>query len=207
MDARFELGAILKRINATIAAAESLTGGHVQANIAMVSGASTYFLGGITAYNIHQKTEHLGVDGRHAAEVNCVSQQVVREMATGARAMFGADIGIATTGYAESDIMPRHTMAAGACIRCGAVDMAGGRSDECEYKPHAWVGFNVLGFQWEEQVVPEDAPWLTGQDGRVAVQEEIAMVVIEKLVDWLNQVKGKGEIYIPAVRDLVRRGL
>ena len=44
----------------------------------------------------------------------------------------------------------------------------GGRSDECNYKPHAWVGFNVLGFQWEERVKPEDAPWLTGQDGRVS---------------------------------------
>ena len=85
----------------TIAVAESLTGGHLQATITSVSGASDYFLGGVTAYNIDQKVKLLGVDRQHAAEVNCVSQQVAIQMAAGVRNLFGSDIGLATTGYAE----------------------------------------------------------------------------------------------------------
>lgn len=96
-----ELSDKLKANGLTIAAAESLTGGLVQAALTSESGASQFFQGGITAYNIHQKVEHLGVDGTHAQQVNCVSMHVACQMAEGVRKMFGADIGVATTGYAE----------------------------------------------------------------------------------------------------------
>ena len=85
----------------TLAVAESLTSGHLQARIASVSGASNYFLGGITAYSLVQKVKHLGVDRSAARQVDCVSQQVAVEMARGAIDLFGADIAVATTGYAE----------------------------------------------------------------------------------------------------------
>ena len=84
-----------------ICVAESLTSGLLQSRIASVSGASDYFVGGITAYNIDQKVGLLGVDRAHATEVNCVSERVAIEMANGAIKMFGADIAVATTGYAE----------------------------------------------------------------------------------------------------------
>lgn len=86
----------------SIAVAESLTAGNLQALIASVSGASGYFLGGITAYNIDQKAALLGVDRAVAAPVNCVSEAVVRQMVAGVRRATGADVGIATTGYAEA---------------------------------------------------------------------------------------------------------
>ena len=57
----------------TLAAAESLTCGRVQAAIGSVSGASEYFLGGITAYSLDQKVRHLGVERAAAARVNSVS--------------------------------------------------------------------------------------------------------------------------------------
>jgi nicotinamide-nucleotide amidase len=85
----------------TLAAAESLTCGRVQALIGAVSGASEYFLGGVTAYSLEQKTKLLGVDRRHARAVNCVSARVADEMACGACRLFGADLAVATTGYAE----------------------------------------------------------------------------------------------------------
>lgn len=85
----------------TLAVAESLTAGHVQARIAAVSGASAYFLGGVTAYALAQKVALLGVDRAAAERVNCVSADVARQMARGARALFGSDVGVATTGYAE----------------------------------------------------------------------------------------------------------
>lgn len=85
----------------TLAVAESLTAGHVQARIAAVSGASDYFLGGVTAYNLEQKVKLLGVNRAHARRVNCVSQRVAVEMAFGVMQRFGADLAVATTGYAE----------------------------------------------------------------------------------------------------------
>lgn len=85
----------------TLAVAESLTGGRLQALITGVSGASGYFLGGVTAYTIPQKARLLGVDAAHAAEVDAFSARVAAEMACGACRLFGADFGVATTGYAE----------------------------------------------------------------------------------------------------------
>ncbi len=85
----------------TLAAAESLTAGHVQARIAAVSGSSEYFLGGVTAYSLDQKVRLLGVDRAAARKVNCVSAAVAEQMATGALKLFGADVAVATTGYAE----------------------------------------------------------------------------------------------------------
>jgi len=92
---------LLRAPRLTLAAAESLTAGHVQARIAAVPGASEYFLGGVTAYTLEQKVKLLGVNHTHAKRVNCVSQRVAVEMATGAAALFGADVAVATTGYAE----------------------------------------------------------------------------------------------------------
>ncbi|MES1168551.1 MAG: CinA family protein, partial [Oleiharenicola lentus] len=92
---------ILRRPALTLAVAESLTAGRVQAQIAAVSGASDYFLGGITAYALEQKVKLLGVNRAHARTVDCVSQRVAVEMAVGAAKLFGADLAVATTGYAE----------------------------------------------------------------------------------------------------------
>lgn len=87
----------------SVAAAESLTAGHVQALIAAVSGSSGYFRGGITAYTIDQKVRHLGVDRVAAEACDCVSQSVAEQMARGACGLFDADLAVATTGYAEPD--------------------------------------------------------------------------------------------------------
>jgi nicotinamide-nucleotide amidase len=92
---------LLAKPRLTLAVAESLTSGHVQAAIGAVSGASEYFLGGVTAYSIDQKVELLGVNRRAAARVNCVSAEVAQEMAQGACRLFGSDLAVATTGYAE----------------------------------------------------------------------------------------------------------
>jgi nicotinamide-nucleotide amidase len=85
----------------TLAVAESMTGGRVQALVTAVSGASEYFAGGVTAYAREQKVALLGVDDAHAAAVNCVSERVAGEMAVGVCRLFKASVGVATTGYAE----------------------------------------------------------------------------------------------------------
>ena len=85
----------------TLAVAESMTGGRVQAAITAVPGASGYFLGGLTAYTLDQKVRHLGVKRAAAAKVNAVSSGVAAQMARGAARLFGAGVAVATTGYAE----------------------------------------------------------------------------------------------------------
>jgi nicotinamide-nucleotide amidase len=93
--------ALLREPKLTISSAESLTAGRVQSLLSACSGSSAFFLGGLTAYNLEQKVRHLQVDRQVATSCNCVSALVAEQMAQGACALFGSDIGIATTGYAE----------------------------------------------------------------------------------------------------------
>ena len=92
---------MLQPARRTLAVAESLTCGRVQARIGAISGASEFFLGGITAYTLDQKVKHLGVDRAVAAPVNSVAAAVAEQMARGVCALFGSELGLATTGYAE----------------------------------------------------------------------------------------------------------
>jgi len=95
------LGLMLASPRLTLAAAESLTCGQVQALVGTISGASSFFVGGITAYTLDQKVRHLGVDRASARRVNSVSAEVAEQMARGACVLFGSDLAVATTGYAE----------------------------------------------------------------------------------------------------------
>jgi len=85
----------------SLAVAESLTGGRVQARVSAESGASAYFLGGITAYTLESKVRHLGVDRAEAERCACVSATVAEQMALGVCRFFGSDVGVSTTGWAE----------------------------------------------------------------------------------------------------------
>jgi nicotinamide-nucleotide amidase len=98
---------MLRAPRLTLAAAESVTCGRVQARVGGVPGASEFFLGGITAYTLEQKVRHLGVERAGAAACACVSAEVAAQMARGAAALFGADAGVATTGFAESPKVSR----------------------------------------------------------------------------------------------------
>jgi len=95
---------MLRSPRLTLGVAESLTCGWVQARIGSVTGASEFFLGGLTAYELDQKVRHLGVDRALAEPVNAVSAAVAEQMALGACAFFKSDIGLATTGYAEPNL-------------------------------------------------------------------------------------------------------
>ena len=83
------------------ATAESLTCGLISAALADTSGCSAYHQGGIAAYNLDAKVNLLGVDRELAASCNCVSSAIASQMAMGAQRVFGADVVIAVTGYAE----------------------------------------------------------------------------------------------------------
>ncbi len=101
MEIILEIGDFLRTRGWWLCVAESVTIGHLQALIGGQSGASDFFVGGITAYTLAQKVRHLGVDPDEAATTNCVSPAVCQQMARGACRMFQANLAIATTGYAE----------------------------------------------------------------------------------------------------------
>lgn len=84
----------------TIAVAESVTSGLLQSAFASAENASLFFQGGITTYNLGQKTRHLNVEPIHALNTNCVSEKIAEQMALHVSSMFHSDWGIAVTGYA-----------------------------------------------------------------------------------------------------------
>lgn len=94
------LGAALRARGVTIAVAESLTGGLLASEIVDVPGASDYFAGGVVAYNDDVKRDVVGVDGGVLERFGAVSEETARALAAGAARLFGADLGIGTTGVA-----------------------------------------------------------------------------------------------------------
>ena len=86
-----------------LAIAESLTGGNVQARVTAESGASDFFVGGVTAYTIEQKVALLGVNRAKAKASDCISAEIARQMARGACKLMKCKLAVATTGYAEPD--------------------------------------------------------------------------------------------------------
>jgi len=85
---------------ATIATAESCTGGMIGARITDVPGASSVYVGGVVAYADAVKTGQLGVPASLLAEHGAVSEAVARAMAAGARERFAAGLAVAVTGVA-----------------------------------------------------------------------------------------------------------
>ncbi len=165
MTAAAELkGLMLRAPRLTLAVAESLTAGHVQARVAAVSGASGYFLGGVTAYSIEEKVKLLGVNRAAAKKVNCVSATVAEAMALGAGKLFGADLAVATTGYAEPSaadgVMAPMAWWALAHRRRGRVVRIFSGRVECPGEP------------------------------RVAVQQIVADAVLAELVAYLRELRG-----------------
>jgi len=94
------VGQKFKDNNQSIAIAESVTGGLLQAAFSNAAEASLFFQGGITTYNLGQKCRHLLVEPLHAMEYNCVSEKIAQEMSKNVCDLFLSDYGIGITGYA-----------------------------------------------------------------------------------------------------------
>ncbi len=93
-------GRLLKQQGKTIATAESCTGGRLAAALNAQSGASAYYMGSVVAYDNAIKEQVLGVQHNTLMQHGAVSEQTVREMAEGVRALMHTDYAIATSGIA-----------------------------------------------------------------------------------------------------------
>lgn len=94
---------LLKVQNKTITAAESLTAGLFQSQLAEFSGASQVFNGGFTTYSMEAKSQLLGIPKKKLQEYGVVSHFTAEAMAQQARQLLKADFGIGLTGVAGPD--------------------------------------------------------------------------------------------------------
>ena len=85
---------------ATLAVAESCTGGLVAERITSVPGASRSFLGGAVVYSDELKTSLVGVSAELLARHGAVSAEGAKALARGIRARTGASVGVGVTGIA-----------------------------------------------------------------------------------------------------------
>ncbi len=85
---------------ATLATAESLTGGLLGAEITRVPGASRVYLGGVVGYATDVKRRLLGVEQDLVEQYGVVSAECARAMADGVRELLGSTYAVSTTGVA-----------------------------------------------------------------------------------------------------------
>jgi len=93
----------LKAMAATVATAESCTGGGLGWRLTARPGSSAYFLGGVIAYDNAVKVRVLGVRPSTLARHGAVSSPVAAEMALGVRRRLGSGYGVGVTGVAGPD--------------------------------------------------------------------------------------------------------
>jgi nicotinamide-nucleotide amidase len=97
------VGRLLREVGATLAVAESCTGGMLGARLTAVPGSSQYFSGGFITYSNTLKRELLGVPAETLEKFGAVSSQTAEAMAEGARERTGASYAVAITGVAGPD--------------------------------------------------------------------------------------------------------
>jgi nicotinamide-nucleotide amidase len=94
------VGRALRGARATVATAESCTGGWIAKMLTDQSGSSEYLRGGVVSYANDAKVRLLGVRAEDISEHGAVSEEVVKQMATGVRERLVTDYGIGVTGVA-----------------------------------------------------------------------------------------------------------
>ena len=92
--------ALLEERNATLAVAESCTGGLLSSTLVDVPGSSAYFMEGVVTYSDASKMRRLQVSTATIRKHGAVSEECAREMAAGMRRTSSADYALATTGIA-----------------------------------------------------------------------------------------------------------
>lgn len=95
-----QAGEQLRARGLTIATAESSTGGLIAKRLTDISGSSAYVIGGVVSYADAVKHRLLGVPEQTLIDYGAVSEPVARQMAQGARELFGTDLALSVTGIA-----------------------------------------------------------------------------------------------------------
>jgi nicotinamide-nucleotide amidase len=137
MSTATQILSLLVRQDATVAVAESLTGGLLGATLTGPMGASAAFRGGVIAYATDLKAALLGVPGDLLDREGAVHPDVATAMAQGVRDLTKSDYGLAVTGVAGPDPQdgrPVGTVHIAVCgpenrVRHRDVRLSGGRDE------------------------------------------------------------------------------
>ena len=132
------VGQLLESHGASLAVAESCTGGMLAERLTSVPGGSQYFLGGWVTYNAETKARWLGVEPRTLDSCGAVSAEVAREMAEGARRLAGSTLGLSITGAAGPTPDPHP--GAGGPKPVGLVFLALASEEDCVVKERQFLG-------------------------------------------------------------------
>ncbi len=97
------VGRFLSGKKATLAVAESCTGGLISHWLTNVPGSSGYFLFSATTYSNASKINILGVASEIIERYGAVHEETVKQMAQSVRRVAGATYGLATSGIAGPD--------------------------------------------------------------------------------------------------------
>ena len=136
MDEETRIGPLLLRHGATLASAESCTGGLIGHLVTNVSGSSYYYLGGVMAYANTVKQNVLGVRAETIETEGAVSEPTALQMAHGVCRLLDADYGLAVTGIAgPTGATP------GKPVGLVYIALVGPSVERCEQ--HVWNGDRV----------------------------------------------------------------
>ena len=97
------VGRLLKEKKQTLSLAESCSGGLIAHLVTSVPGSSAYFMGGVVSYSYESKTKMLGVTNETLEKFGAVSEEVVTQMAIGAKKEFNTDWAVSASGIAGPD--------------------------------------------------------------------------------------------------------
>lgn len=103
LNAAEALGDALKARKLRLASAESCTAGLISTALGAASASSEFFTAGLVTYTDVAKQRILKVSKETLKMHSAVSEQTVREMATGAQQLAGVDVSLAISGYAGPD--------------------------------------------------------------------------------------------------------
>ncbi len=123
----FAVGRHLMEKNATIAMAESCTGGLVAHRLTNVAGSSDYFLFSGVTYSNESKIKLLGVLPETIEKYGAVHEETAKEMAIGAMRIGQSTYGLSTSGIAGPAGGTTEKPVGTVCIGLASVTMAMGR--------------------------------------------------------------------------------
>jgi nicotinamide-nucleotide amidase len=144
------VGDLLREKGKTLSTAESCTGGYIAHLITSISGSSDYFQGSVVSYSNEVKQNTLGVSTSDLEKHGAVSEEVVRQMAEGAKESMNTDFAIATSGVAGptggSDQKPVGTVWISVATpnRTIAKKFTFGNNRERNIRQSALAGLNML---------------------------------------------------------------
>ncbi len=131
---------IFKENDLTLAVAESCTGGLVSNLLTNVPGSSVFFSGGIVSYSNKVKENLLNVPKELIEEYGVISAEAAISMASGARKLMHADVGLAVTGIAGPTGIEQ---GADQKRPVGLVYVATAINDDLECKEYCFFGSRV----------------------------------------------------------------